>query len=278
MIGTRLTTPSGLAALETLTTPAAVGRLLGDGEPPDLPRVTTRGDVRGALGGGRLARDATADGYRLAGTPMPGVGRGAGAELVVVIPGWTNDDAGARWTLSRAREGLAAAGYDEPAVGYAWDADRWWPGARRAATLNGPKLARFTREYAAANPGVAIRYVAHSLGARVALSALATLAAEDRTPVDSVSLLGAAVDAGSVARDGRFGAALSAADRVESFRMPTDGVLSLAYPSAEGHAALGAVGIRGEPPANYGERVVSVPDHLAYATPAGCLERVVEGF
>ena len=214
---------------------------------------------------------------------VPGLDGSTPGELVVFVHGWRNDSADAEETFAEATAALDDEGYDRPVVGYSWDSDtsyaRWWS-AVEIAERNGPKLARFTRDLAAASPGTTVRYVAHSLGATVVLEGLKSLASAGETgAVESVSLLGGAADNDAVAVDGEFGDAIeSAAGRLDNFWKSDDRVLDWAYATAEFDSAVGEEGCEGTPPANYTDvNVDYVPDHSSYyERDEGCIPAVVE--
>jgi pimeloyl-ACP methyl ester carboxylesterase len=214
---------------------------------------------------------------------VPGVDRGCASDVTVLIHGYGMDKADFGGKVTQLRTGLREEGYDGTIVGYSWDSDQplvqWWD-TTQIATWNGPKLAAFTQACQNVCPGGRIRYVAHSLGARVALAALESLAEAGATElVDSVSLLGAAEGAKQASLDGEYGAAIETSARsVENFWNSGDTILDTVYGIAEWEDALGCDGITGPAPANYADRNVDyVPDHFSYYEPdGGCLSDVVE--
>lgn len=211
---------------------------------------------------------------------IPGLDEGSPDEIVVFIHGWLNKSPGDRGTFSTARDALRAAGYDQPVVGYSYDADTWlsrWWQATEIAELNGPKLTAFVEDLRAASPNTDVRIIAHSLGARVALSALK---ADGDDTITSIALLGGAVNDESVATDGRFGDAIaSTAARVDNYHDEGDDILEYAYSLAEWDSAVGQYGVEGEAPETYADYPVDVESHFDYYGPEnGCIDQVVETF
>lgn len=201
-------------------------------------------------------------------------------EVVVFAHGWLNNSPAAEGTFETAAATFRAEEYDAPMIGFSYDADtlitRWWQ-ATEIAELNGPKLAAFVEDLAAAAPETDIRLVGHSLGGRVVLSALK---AGGGDAITSVSLLGAAVDAEDVAVDGEYGDAIgSSATTVDNFWYDDDQILHWAYSIAEFDAAVGEEGCDGEQPETYTDTEVEVGSHLEYyEQDGGCIDQVVASF
>jgi pimeloyl-ACP methyl ester carboxylesterase len=262
------------------------GRAVGTAGAADLesggiPTVRTRGHFDIGFGGVSRQAGVSAISYETGGS-IPGLDQGCPDELVVSVHGFQATAPQARGSAREVNRGLSAAGFDGTVVNFSWDADfgfwQWWP-TEEIARRNGPKLAAFTRDLLSACPGTRVRYVAHSLGATVVLSALETLARDgSRERVASVSLLGAAVDDDDASLDGQYGADIrSQAGQVDNFRNPNDSVLNWAFGAAEFDGALGSHGIQGPAPRNYEDHAVpGVPSHNAYTDPReGVLDRVV---
>lgn len=262
---------------------ASAGKKGGCDDPPwAFPRVTTRGHFDTTWYGSVYLTDGnTGTNYEYAGDGIPGVHTAAGNELLVFVHGWNNDAEGGVCTFGEAAGTFATAGYDEPVVGFSWDADFGWYNATEIAERNGAKLAAFTHAYKAANPGVTVRYVAHSLGARVALAAVEALSQwGHRDDLASVALLGGAADDESVSMEGAYGADIEAAvGRLDNFWMDDDAVLDWAYGAVEWGDAVGNDGCDGTPPSNYTDHYVGyVPSHFDYYKADGCIPDVVGTF
>jgi hypothetical protein len=138
-------------------------------------------------------------------------------ELVIYVHGVWASQADAFEQTERVFLSLQNRGYTYPVVGYSWDSDtafalddedfskQGWKVAKKIANGNGPLLAKFILGYKDICPTDNIRIIAHSLGARVTLSALSDLhkhffgedeiihANEPKT-IESVHLLGAAIN------------------------------------------------------------------------------------
>lgn len=78
-----------------------------------------------------------------------------------------------------------------------------------------------------------VSFVGHSLGCRVVLETLRRLCAGSSRPVQRVCLLGAAVDADSLARAGLYRRAVAGAERVAVLASKGDRTLRLAYPAGD---------------------------------------------
>jgi hypothetical protein len=138
-------------------------------------------------------------------------------ELVIYVHGVWASQADAFEQTERVFLSLQNRGYTHPVVGYSWDSDtafaldnedfseQGWEVAKMIANGNGPLLSKFILGYKELCPTDNIRIIAHSLGARVTLSALSDLhnhffdddeiihTNEPKT-IKSVHLLGAAVN------------------------------------------------------------------------------------
>lgn len=216
-------------------------------------------------------------------------------DLVVMIHGYNNSRSVAREVFEKLAESLGKNGYGQPVVGYQWDADRdsefgdqlsWWD-TEDIADRNGSRLAAFVDDYLSATDDTGVRLVAHSLGARVLLSALDELRGGGRTDgIRSATVLGAAVPANIATEGGRYyEAAREVPDQFTNYYKDDDEVLTGQYNIAElldwaVPFALGQKGAKGHPPENYTEFDVTetVADHEAYYRPGGCVDRVVENW
>lgn len=199
-------------------------------------------------------------------------GSPAPTDLLVVIHGFNNSENKALFKFDVAREGLTRAGYGGAIAGFSWDADTQldplsmtgYHEGRAHAVGNGPKLARFVSDYRARCPRTRIHLLGYSMGARVALE---TLAAADEDPalaeagwrVDSVLLVGAAIDNEEVELGERYGAAVERrAAALVNYYSPRDSKLYKFFPVKEGDRALGQAGLEHSEraPANYVEQDV----------------------
>jgi pimeloyl-ACP methyl ester carboxylesterase len=109
--------------------------------------------------------------------------------------------------FDRARMSLAVNNYSIPVIGFSWDSNTTitaneigWSIAKKIAQDNGPKLADFLFDYKSTCPDTDVRIIAHSLGAKVVLSALQDLNdnqgwnSSRNFNIESIHLMGAAVD------------------------------------------------------------------------------------
>lgn len=257
--------------------------------PEDYPVISTRGqfDDDGDLKPGYTDTEYTTGGdWGTYAEQAPDDG-----EILVAVHGWNIDEPGGKDVANTARIALRDSGYGQFVVGYTWDSDKgdgWidqgWSEGVEIARKNGPKLAQWIADWRDRG-GDPIRVIGHSLGARVAVEALADLRARGRSDaVRSVTLLGGAIDDQSVEIDGAYGSAIqSVARQFDNFYKTDDAVLDWSYSAIEFDTAVGEEGIQDESdaPDNYTETDVTetVADHNSYYQPGeGCIPSVVERF
>mgnify|MGYP006283641005 FL=1 len=205
-------------------------------------------------------------------------------ELVVYVHGWLERIAGDAADQANAVAGaVEALDYDATVVGFSYPANLpLWHSSKAIATRKGRELAAWVQAFAAECPDAPVRLVAHSLGARPALSCLDELRDHDAS-VRSLSLLGAAVDCDSVTEGGRWGEAVrDGSETVRNYHMADDTTLAVLYRSAEfGDEALGVDGACGSTPDSYTDHDVSeqVTNHYTFLQKdGGCLGPVIEDF
>jgi len=147
---------------------------------------------------------------------------GCSQETIIYIHGvWTAKDRvdevnirmfeNAPEIFDRLRLSLETVGYKFPVIGFSWDSDTeisadGWDKAIKIAKNNGPKLAQFVLDLQENCPQTKIRFIAHSLGARVVLSSLHALNNnviwnDNKFKIESVDLLGAAIDDDEVSKN-----------------------------------------------------------------------------
>lgn len=221
--------------------------------PPDFPAISD-GDTHGAFP------------------------KGSPAELLIYVHGWLEyfggggEDQG--YTIRKALEDVS---YTHPVVGYVYDSNNpiWWLATEDAEDA-GHAFADWLRTYVDAHPSTAIRLVAHSLGARVTLTALDDLVDTGHS-VASVALLGGAVDADEIGDDWERGIE-HAGVRVDNFHSDEDDVLDTFYAAGEWEEAVGEDGAQErDPPSNYTDHDVSdvVYGHCEYFLPGNdCVKRL----
>jgi hypothetical protein len=137
-------------------------------------------------------------------------------ELAIYIHGiWATPEA-AKEQTERVFLSLQDLKYKIFVIGFSWDSNtafsldnpniskKGWNIAKLIANNNGPLLAKFIQGYKEVCPQDEIRLVAHSLGSRVTLSALQSLHdLHKNNIIESVHLLGAAVDDDQISLDSR---------------------------------------------------------------------------
>ena len=106
-------------------------------------------------------------------------------ELAIYTHGrWATPEA-AKEQTERVFLSLQSLKYTIPVIGFSWDSDtafsnKGWNISKIIANNNGPLLAKFILGYKEICPNDEIRLIAHSLGARVTLSALQSLHDNDK--------------------------------------------------------------------------------------------------
>jgi len=274
--------------------------------PKDFPRISTRGHVNvcraratpftpdGSVGGAlgvpkslflNDGHDATD--YDTVGD-IPGFdneNEDSPDEITVFVHGWLSDEEAALGRMSLLRYSLESSGYEHPVVGYTWDTEQTvaeWESGKIIARWNGPKLARFTTDYARENPGTKVRYVSNSLGASPLFSALKSLDESGYEDiVESATVMGGTVPSRSVSVEGEYGEAIrNVVGDFYNYRTPSDRTLKQLYRMSEGTDCIGGAGAEGKTPENYHERLVEyVPDHFSFLLPQrGCVDEVVNDF
>jgi len=282
----------GVAGLGLGTSTAMGGDLVnGEGEKADAPsdyqRVSTRDHFDDD---GNLINGETAYSYDVAGSLPASWGEDT---LTLLIHGFKNSDEDDNDIDSgyECQLALEENGYGGDAAVFTWDADKGdsidlgWTDAKTIAERNGRKLANFTQTFSNQN-GVPVRWVAHSLGARVALFALKSLVEDfgENDAVESVSLLGAAVEDDDVSLnagwfDSEYGQYIEAgAKQCDNFYDDGDEVLEYIFKTREFENSAGEKGCEGPEPANYTDYDVGdiVPTHYDYyVREYGCIPQVV---
>jgi pimeloyl-ACP methyl ester carboxylesterase len=229
-----------------------------------IPVISTRDHFQdGKLSTGRSAYD-----YELIDNPSSSSFWDDSAEdAIIVIHGFNNSAEKASIKFNTAELSLHACGYDGLIVGFSWDANTQkdpfgttgYREGRSNAVANGTKLASFIADCRERKPGLRIHLIGYSMGARIALESLLALdvdpdlAALD-LQVDSVHLVGAAVDNDEVELRKRYGTAIERRTQwLYNYYSREDNSLGMFYPLKEGDRALGESGIehRDRAPANY---------------------------
>lgn len=229
-----------------------------------FPVISTRGHFQD----GKLSTGHTAYDYELLEPTNNGsFWDDTTEDLIIVIHGFNNSAEKASVKFHTAELSLRSCAYSGSILGYSWDANTQkdpfgttgYHAGRRNAVANGAKLGRFISDCRERRPGLRIHLLGYSMGARLALE---TLVALDSDPVlaplnlqlDSVHLVGAAVDNDEVELRERYGAAIERrTEYLYNYFSREDNSLGIFYPLKEGDRALGESDIehRDQAPSNY---------------------------
>lgn len=106
-------------------------------------------------------------------------------EIAIYIHGAWTDEQGANEQFNRTAISLISNNYTIPLISFSWDSDTpinkdGWETARNIAEKNGPKLAQFVLDFKNKCKDTDIKLIAHSLGAEVVNSTLASLSSNQR--------------------------------------------------------------------------------------------------
>lgn len=200
--------------------------------------------------------------------PVPGLAAGAACadDLMIVIHGFNNRREKAMNRFGVARQSLRRSGYRGVVIGFSWDADTQhdpfsmtgYHQGRDQAVANGPMLAAAIESLKRACPQMKVRLIGYSMGARLALETLLALKSHPGI-VDSVHLVGAALDNEEAQTDGRYGPGMRAARHVVNYFSPEDSKLGLYFWAKEGDRALGKADLENSAakPKNYSSHNVA---------------------
>lgn len=172
------------------------------------------------------------------------------------------------------------ADYDVDVAAAVWNSNTDWVRAKRNADRAGERLASWLADYLSRCPDTTIRLVGHSLGGRVSLRTLDALGGTD--VLETVSILGAAVDPDTVCADGEYADGIErSAEEVYSYYSNNDDIVCDLYRVDEGTEALGCDGsycedAAGVPPENYEDVDVTgrVDGHCDYMKPGGVADEI----
>ncbi len=252
---------AGVVGTAAVSQPVAAGDKSADNAdaPSDFPRVTTRDHFDGDA---NLINGETEWSYSVDGS-WPFWGE---EELTLFVHGWRSSDEEDQDIDAGYENRLAMedAGYTGSTAVFSWDSDKGggldggWGDAKDIAERNGKKLANFCQWYAQ-EYGVGIRLIAHSLGARVTVYALRTIASAYGISdlFESVTLVGGAIEKDDPSMDAgwsddEFGPEIEyATKQFDNFHSYDDWILEDVYYVREAEEAVGEVGIQYTAPDNY---------------------------
>jgi Alpha/beta hydrolase of unknown function (DUF900) len=189
------------------------------------------------------------------------------SEIAVYVHGFNRDQATAGEEFNRLQLSLNQNNYSVPLIGFSWISNTDWEKAKMNAKNSGQELANFIIEFKKEIncPDTEIRIIAHSLGASVVESTLTYLdfyrdskATNDSKIVESVHLLGAAIDNKLIAENSPFANAIvNVVANFYNLYDHTDDGLEF-NKLFEKHDPLGLLGApTGKVPVNYNETDVA---------------------
>ncbi len=195
-------------------------------------------------------------------------------ELVIMIHGLQNDNAGAIAKVILAKNRLTRLGYNFPVIGFSYDSNttgaHMLKHAKRAlsagqiiAKKNGRNLSMFIENFKSASPKTKIRLLGHSLGSQVILSTVEYLAKKNQTGIiESVHFFGASITS-NVPSSKKYGKLLDKVIRgkIVNYFSPTDEVLNWANNEKFVKEPLGLNGAVGKPISKYHQKLVKPKNH-----------------
>lgn len=200
-------------------------------------------------------------------------------EIAFFVHGWQEEIGGdGRNQAYTCQVALRNNGYYAPTACVYYNSNTLnWYEAKDEAEVAGRSFADWLDKYLSWYPDTTIRLIAHSLGARVTLTALNELANRGHE-ITTVSLLGGAVDAVEIGGRWEYGI-YHASQWTHNYHSDNDQVLDDAYWLAEWDEAAGEDGAQGPvPPRNYTDHNVTgiIHAHCNYFKPhQGCIRQVV---
>ncbi len=196
-------------------------------------------------------------------------------ELVIMIHGLQNDNAGAIAKVILAKNRLSKLDYDFPVVGFSYDSNttgaHLLKHAKRAlsagqiiAKKNGRNLSMFIEDFKSASPKTKIRLMGHSLGSQVILSAVEYLSKKNQNNgiIESVYFFGASIT-DDVPSSKKYRKLLDKVIRgkIVNYFSPTDEVLNWANNEKFVKGPLGLNGAVGKTISKYRQKSVKPKNH-----------------
>lgn len=193
-------------------------------------------------------------------------------ELVIMIHGLRNDNAGAIAKVILAKNRLFHLGYHHPVIGFHYDSNttgahlpkhekRALSAGQIIAQKNGRNLSRFIMDFKSKSPKTKIRLIGHSLGSQVILSTVENLAKFSGI-IESVHFFGASITH-NVPSSKKYGLILDKVIRgkIVNYFSPTDEVLNWAEKKKFVKGPLGLNGVVGKPISKYRQKLVHPKNH-----------------
>lgn len=196
-------------------------------------------------------------------------------ELVIMIHGLRNDNAGAIAKVTLAKNRLSHLGYRHPVIGFSYDSNtagaHLLKHARRSlragqiiAQKNGRNLAMFIEDFKFTSPKTKIRLMGHSLGSQVILSTIENLAKKSQNNgiIESVYFFGASITS-DVPSSKKYGKLLDRIIRgkIVNYFSPSDEVLNWANKEKFVIGPLGLNGAIGKTISKYRQKSVTPKNH-----------------
>jgi esterase/lipase superfamily enzyme len=196
-------------------------------------------------------------------------------ELVIMIHGLQNDNAGAVAKILLARNKLCNLGYLYPVIGFSYDsnttgahllqyAKRSLAVGQIIAKKNGKNLGRFIEDFKSTSPKTKIRLMGHSLGSQVILSTVEYLAKKKQNDdiIESIYFFGASIT-DDIPSSKKYGELLQKIinKKIMNYYAPTDDVLKWADSAKFISGPLGLNGAVGKTIPKYHQKLVKPQNH-----------------
>jgi len=196
-------------------------------------------------------------------------------ELVIMIHGLRNNNAGAITKTVIAKNRLSHLGYSFPVVGFSYDSNttgahlqkyvkRALSAGQIIAKKNGRNLSIFIEYFKSLSPTTKIRLMGHSLGSQVILSTVEYLAKKNQNNgiIESVHLFGASITS-DVPSSKKYGKLFDKIikSKIVNYYSPTDEVLNWANKEKFVNGPLGLNGATGRTIKKYHQKLVNPKNH-----------------
>ena len=205
-------------------------------------------------------------------------------ELVIMIHGLRNNNAGAVAKAMIAKNTLRKLGYFHPVIGFSYDSNTTGAHlithAKQAlkvgvmiAKKNGQNLGMFIEDFKLVSPKTKIRLMGHSLGSQVILSTVERLSKkkQNKDIIESAHFFGASITS-DIPSTTKYGKLLDKIirEKIVNYFSPTDEVLFWANKTNYVSGPLGLNGSTGNTISKYSQRKV-FPENHRFASYAAVL-------